>query len=171
MLIKDLHDTEYGPEGKMRWELFDKEIMVSLDEGVDIAYAEKCAEALNDLPQETINAIWEAAKCYCLFFIDLCGDEWDDFNEMTIKVTEETSAEKIKSQIYPSYLIVSAPEGDGIGFHLECNCSWEVEHGLEITILDNKLLYLGAYEGREAWDNFDPNDGWNFVNDVDRSDL
>lgn len=171
MLIKDLHDTEYGPEGKMRWELFDKEITVSLDEDVDVSYAEKCAEALNNLSEETVNALWEAAKRYCLFFMELCGDEWDDFNEMTMKVTEETPAEEIKSQIYPGYLIVDAPEGDGIGFHLECNCSWEVEHGLEITVLDNKLLYLGAFESRRAWDKFDPEDGWNFVNDVDRSDL
>lgn len=53
MWIKDLHDTEYGPEGKMRWELFDEEISVSLDENVDISYAEKCAEALNSLPYFT----------------------------------------------------------------------------------------------------------------------
>ena len=90
MWIKDLHDTEYGPEGKMRWELFDEEISVSLDENVDISYAEKCAEALNSLPEETVRDIWEAAKRYCLYFIDLCGDEWDEYNEMTIKVTEET---------------------------------------------------------------------------------
>ena len=171
MLIKALHDTEYGPEGKMHWELFNKDISVSLGEGADLAYAEKCAEALNNLPGETVKAIWEAAKRYCLFFMELCGDEWDDFSEMTIKVTEDTPAEEIKSQIYPGILIVDDPEGDGIGFHMECNCSWEVEHGLEITILDNKLLYLGAYEGCGAWDKFDPKDGWNFVNEDDRSEL
>lgn len=166
MIIKNLHDTEYGPEGTMHWELFDEDITVSLDEGVDIAYAEKCAEALNDLPEETIKTIWEAAKRYCLFFIDLCGDDWDEYNEMTIKVTKRTPAEKIKSQIYPSCLIVNEPRGGGIGFHLECNCSWEVEHGLEITVLDNKLVYLGAFEGQDAWGKFDPDNEWNFVNGV-----
>ena len=40
MLIKALHDTEYGPEGKMHWELFNKDISVSLGEGADLAYAE-----------------------------------------------------------------------------------------------------------------------------------
>lgn len=166
MIIENLHDTEYGPEGTMHWELFDEDITVSLDEGVDIAYAEKCAEALNDLPEETIKTIWEAAKRYCLFFIDLCGDDWDEYNEMTIKVTKRTPAEKIKSQIYPSCLIVNEPRGGGIGFHLECNCSWEVEHGLEITVLDNKLVYLGAFEGQDAWGKFDPDNEWNFVNGV-----
>lgn len=167
MSIENLHDTEYGPKGKMRWELFDEEITVSLDEDVDIAYAEKCAEALNNLPEATVRAIWEAAKRYCLFFIDLCGDEWDEYNEMTIKVTDRTPAEDIKSQIYPGCLIVGKPRGGGIGFHLECSCSWESEHGLEITILDNKLVYLGAFEGRGAWNEFDPDDKWNFVNNVE----
>lgn len=166
MWIKDLHDTEYGPEGTMHWELFDEDITVSLDEGVDIAYAEKCAEALNHLPEETIKTIWEAAKRYCLFFIDLCGDDWDEYNEMTMNVTKKTPAEDIKSQIYPSCLIVNKPRGGGIGFHLECNCSWEVEHGLEITVLDNKLVYLGAFEGQDAWGKFDPDNEWNFVNGI-----
>lgn len=168
MLIKDIQDGEYGPEGVMHWDLFDEEIKVSIDEDTDIAYAEKCAEALNNLSEETVREIWEAAKRYCLFFIDLCGEELDEWNEMTIKVTKETPAEEIKSQIYPTTLIVDTPEGEGIGYHLECNCSWEAEHGLEITILDNKLLYLGAYEGSGAWDNFDPNRVWNFANDIDR---
>ena len=150
----------------MHWELFDEEIEVSIDEGVDIAYAEKCAEALNNLPEETVKAIWEAAKKYCLYFMEICGEEWDDWNEMSFKVTKETPAEKLKSEIFPTSLIVDEPEDERVGFHLECNCSWEPEHGLEITILDGKLVYLGAFEGREAWDNFDHYDGWNFVNDV-----
>lgn len=166
MYIEDLHETQYGREGVMRWTLFDEEITVSLDDDVDIDYAEKCAEALNHLPVETVREIWEAAKRYCLFFIDLCGDDWDEYNEMTIKVTKRTPAEKIKSQIYPSCLIVNEPRGGGIGFHLECSCSWEVEHGLEITVLDNKLVYLGAFEGQDAWGKFDPDNEWNFVNGV-----
>lgn len=163
MYIKDLDDGEYGLEGFMRWELFDEEITVSLEEGVDIAYAEKCAEALNNLPEETVREIWEAAKRYCLYFVDICGDEWDD-DETAVKVTESTPAEDMKSLIYPSCLIVEEPEDEKTGFSIECNCSWEPEHGLEITILDNKLVYLGAFEDCGAWDNFDPDDEWNFVN-------
>lgn len=165
-MITDIHKGDYGVEGKMRWELFDEEISVGIGDNVDIAYAEKCAEALNGLPEETVNAIWEAAKKYCLFFIDLCGDEWDEWNEMSLNVTKKTPAEKIKSEIFPSCLIIDEPEDGRIGFHIECNCSWESEHGLEITILDGKLVYLGAFESRGAWDEFAPNDEWNFVNNV-----
>lgn len=165
-MITDIHKGDYGIEGKVSWELFDTEISVGMDDNVDITYAEKCAEALNNLPEETIKSIWEAAKKYCLYFIDLCGDEWDDWNEMSFEVTKETPAEKIKSEIFPGYLIINEPKDERVGFHIECNCSWEPEHGLEITILDGKLVYLGAFESRGAWDKFDPDDEWNFVNSV-----
>ncbi len=163
-MITDIEEGEYGLEGFTYWELFDEKIDVTINEDVDIAYAEKCAEALNNLSVETVNAIWEAAKRYCLYFMDLVGTDGDDFEEMSIKVTENTPAEKIKSEISPSVFIVDKPKDERIGFHLECNCSWEIEHGLEITILDGKLVYLGAFEDCGAWDKFDPDDEWNFVN-------
>ena len=170
MWIKDIEEGEYGLEGLTRWELFGEEIEVNIDKGVDPAYAEKCAEALNALSEETIRAIWEAAKKYCLYFTELCGDDWNSWNKMSFEVTEETPAEKLKSEIFPRGLIVNRPKDERIGFHLECNCSWEPEHGLEITILDGKLVYLGAYDGNGAWDNFDPDDEWNFVNNVHDDD-
>lgn len=165
-MITDIEEGEYGLEGFTRWELFDKEIDVTIEEGADIAYAEKCAEALNNLPEETVNAIWEAAKKYCLYFMEICGEEWDDWNEMSFEVTNDTPAEKIKSEIFPTGLIIDEPEDERVGFHVGCNCSWEPEHGLEITILDGKLVYLGAFESRGAWDNFDPDSKWNFVNNI-----
>ena len=165
-MITNIEKGEYGLEGFTRWELFDEEIEVGIDNGVDIAYAEKCAEALNSLPEETIKAIWEAAKRYCLYFMELCGDDWNSWNKMSFEVTEETPAEKLRSEIVPSVLIVNKPKDERVGFHVECNCSWEREHGLEVTILDGKLVYLGAFESCGAWDKFDPDDEWNFVNEL-----
>lgn len=163
-MITNIHKDDDVTEGNVRWELFDEELEVMIDDGAGIEYAEKCSAALNSLPEDTVKAIWEAAKRYCLHFKDICGDEWDDWNEMNIEVTRETPAERLKSEIYPTVLIVDKPKDERIGFHLECNCSWEPEHGLEITILDGKLVYLGAFESRGAWSRFDPDDEWNFVN-------
>lgn len=163
-MITNIVKGEDGIEGLVRWELFDEELEVMIDEDTDIEYAEKCAEALNSLPEETVNAIWEAAKRYCLHFKEICGDEWEDWNEMNFEVTEETPAEDLKTEIFPSVLIVDKPKDERVGFHLECNCSWEPEHGLEMTFLDGKLVYLGAFESRRAWSRFDPDDEWNFVN-------
>lgn len=165
-MITNIHKDEYGVEGRTRWALFNKEIDVAIGDDVDVAYAEKCAEALNGLSEETVNAIWEAAKKYCLYFIELCGGEWDEWNEMSFRVTKKTPAEKIKSEIFPICLIVDEPEDERIGFDIECNCSWEAEHGLEITILDGKLVYLGAFEDQGAWGNFPLDNEWNFVNNI-----
>lgn len=164
-MITDIHRGEYGIKGKTRWELLDTEIEVGIDDGVSIEYAEKCAEALNSLSDDTVKSIFEAAKRYCLYFIDLCGDEWDDWNEMNFKVTKKTPAEKLKSEITPTSLIVNVPEDERIGFHIGGSCTWDDEHGIEITILDGKLVYLGEFQGRDAWSSFKLDDEWNFVND------
>ena len=115
-MITNIEKGEYGLEGFTRWELFDKEIEVGIDEEVDIAYAEKCAEALNNLPEETIGAIWEAAKKYCLYFKEIFGSDWDEWNEMSFEVTEETPAEKLKSEIFPSVIIINVAEDERVGF-------------------------------------------------------
>ena len=170
-LIKDVQEGLFERlEGFMKWELFDRVLDVTIDKGVPLEYVEKCAEALNSLSEETIKGIYEAAKRYCLFFIDLCGDAWDyDDYDMQIRVTEDTPAEDMKSEIRPHVFIVDTPKDERIGFHIECGCSWEPEHGLEITILDGKLVYLGGFEDCGAWDKFRPDDEWNFANDLKRT--
>ena len=154
-------------EGFLKWELFDRVLDVTIDKGVPLEYAEKCAEALSSLSEETIKDIYEAAKRYCLFFIDLCGDAWDyDDYDMQIRVTKDTPAEQMKSEIRPHVFIVDTPKDDRIGFHIECGCSWEPEHGLEITILDGKLVYLGGFEDCSPWGKYPEDDEWNFANSL-----
>lgn len=151
-------------EGFLKWELFDRVLDVTIDKGVPLEYAEKCAEALNSLSEETVKDIYEAAKRYCLFFIDLCGDAWDyDDYDMQIRVTKDTPAEDMRSEIRPNVFIVDTPKDERIGFHIECDCSWEPEHGLEITILDGKLVYLGGFEDSSPWANYAKDDEWNFA--------
>ena len=163
-MITDIHKDDYGTKGTVRWELFDIEIEVNIEDGVNIEYAEKCAEALNSLPDNIIKEIFEAAKRYCLYFIDFCGEEWEEWNEMGIDVTEETPAKTLESEVSFTSVIVDKPKDDRIGFCIGGSCTWDDEHGLEIAILDEKLVYLGAFEGRGAWSDFKPDDEWNFVN-------
>lgn len=165
-MITNIHNDDDIIEGNVRWELFDTELEVQIWEGADIEYAEKCAEVLNSLSEKTINEIWKAAKRYCLHIKSLCDDddEWDEWNEMSFKPTRRTPAENFKTEISPNVLIVDKPKDDRIGFHIGGGCTWECEHGLEMTFLDGKLVYLGAFESRGAWSEFDPEDEWNFVN-------
>lgn len=174
-MITNIHKEDDGMEGNVRWELFDEELEVIINEGTDIEYAEKCAEALNALSEKTVQLIYEAAKQYCLYFMELVGTDGDEFDDMGIKVTEGTPAEALKSEIYPATLIVDAPEDESederIGIHLECNCSWEQEHGMEIIIIDGKLVYLGAFNGCYIWGDFSPENEWNYVNAIGKEPM
>ena len=79
-MIKDLTLKPLGKdmtyrEGKVYCKLWDTEIDVALyDEDVTIEYAEKCAEAMNSMSDELIDAICRAAKKFCMIPILTCSD-------------------------------------------------------------------------------------------------
>ena len=43
------------------------------------------------------------------------------------------------------------PEADIPAFDIECGCDWEEEHGMEIIIKGDELLYIGEYAGLGPW--------------------
>ena len=54
-------------EGKVYCKLWDREIEIAIyDEAVTLEYAEKCAEAMNAMSEELVDAICKAAKRYLL---------------------------------------------------------------------------------------------------------
>ena len=58
--------------------------------------------------------------------------------------------------------IEATEDEDHIGFQLGWSCDWEQEHGIEIIILDDKVLYLGAFEDNSPWYSYET-DEWNFA--------
>lgn len=136
-------------------------------ENVSGEYINKCVQLMTHLPAETFSQICEAAKRYCLFFIELCreaaGDRFDpsDFPP----VTEDTPA----SEICKYFNIYTAEfeepkDADIPALNLSGSCKWEREHGIQICILGDKLVYLGGFEGNSPWSKYDANDEWNFAN-------
>lgn len=147
--------------------LFDCEMEVRIDDETLIEYAEKCAQAMNSLSDETIDIICRAAKKYCLKMAELLAEtggsldeEWFD---MKTKVDENSPAREILKSVWLD-LIIEKPKDNSIGYCLGGACGWEPEHGIEILIKDNKVLYVGAEEGHSAWSDFPKDDDWNFVN-------
>lgn len=64
---------------------------------------------------------------------------------------------------YITGMEIEAPEDEEhIGFQLGGNCDWEQEHGIEIIIWDDNILYLGAFEDNSPWFSYKP-DEWNFA--------
>lgn len=162
-MITDIKNSEFGIEGKVKSELFNETIDVVIEEEAGLEYAEKCAVALNNLSEAAISAICKASKNYCLYMIDICEDFSD---EMSVEINESTPPEEILKCIHPTTLIIDEPEEDSIGFHLECECDWEPEHGLELTFRDGRLIYAGPFEDCGPWNEYDEDDEYNFVNSI-----
>ena len=157
-MIKDLTIKPLGKvgtyrEGKVYCKIWDTDIDVALyDEDVTIEYAEKCAEAMNAMSDELIDAICRAAKKYCIEFLDAIGGASENGIDLTVPVDENTPPHEMLKCFEVGTLIVDVPEDPArIGFQLSGNCDWEEEHGIEIDILDGKLVYLGEYVGESPW--------------------
>ncbi|HAJ96223.1 MAG TPA: hypothetical protein DCO72_00575 [Ruminococcus sp.] len=163
-IVQNFHAVDYGRIGKMYCIPFQTEIEVLVtDEEVTEDYIEKCANALNHLSQELMDTICKGAKAYCLKFMEIVDD---DFEEMSIPVDESTSFREMLKCFSVMELIVPEPEDETkIGYQLFCCCDWEIEHGMEIDILENKVVYLSAFNGFSPWMEYDEGE-WNFVNGI-----
>ena len=152
-LIKNTESGEFGIEGEVFFRNFDKYIALSIEDD-NIVFAQKCAEYLNGLSDQIIKSLCEASIRYCNSFLDAVGEPTKSFENPT----------DILSLIYPSVLLVPYPENENQPvIHLELNCEWEVEHGMEWVIRDNKVLYVGAFNGENPWDEFSEKETWNYA--------
>lgn len=156
-MIRDLQVKRLGKvstyiEGRAYCKLSGTDIDVDLYDDAPIEYAEKCVEAMNSMPDELIDEICRAAKKYCLEFLDEIGGAELNEIELTVPVDEDTPPAEILKCIEIGSLIVEVPKDPSrIGYQLSGNCDWEEEHGIEIVILDDKLVYLGEFSGVSPW--------------------
>jgi hypothetical protein len=140
-MIKNIRKTRYGLEGEMTFHLFHQEIGVMMDEEVSEEYANLCADYLNTMSDELIDQLCKASIAYCVEFCEDVGEE----------VPQIDTFRDILKYIQPGSLIIDEPKDDRIVFHMELNCDWEIEHGLEWTITDGKVMYVGAFESEGGW--------------------
>ena len=161
---KPLGDDSTYREGRVYCKLWNTEIDVSLfDEDVTLEYAEKCAAAMNSMPQELIETICRAAQLFCMEFFDAINDEWHSELNLAVPVNESTPPAEMMRYFRPYALVVEPPEDPSrIGYQLACSCDWEEEHGMEIDVLDDKLVYLSEYGGESPWDDHTDED-WNYA--------
>jgi len=154
-------------KGHVYCKLWDTDIDVLLfDDDVTEEYAERCAEAMNNMPDELVDAICRAAKKYCIEFLDEIGGASLNEIELTVPVDENTPPREIIKCITPNALSVETPEDPSrIGYVLDCNCDWEEEHGMEIDILDDRLVFLREFTGGSPWSDHSE-DAWNYARDI-----
>lgn len=163
-MIKDIKQGAYGIEGKLYSKIFETEIDVMLDDDVSIEYAQKCAEHFNNMTDKMLDTICRGAKAYCLDFLEEVGGDF--YGKMKISVTAETPATDMLKCFKPTVFIVEKPADENkTGYQLECSCDWEIEHGMEIDILDDKVVYLSSFNGYSPWHKYDENE-WNYINKI-----
>lgn len=155
-IIKDIREGEYFYEGEVFCKLFGTEIEVVIDlKSADFEYAEKCAVALNNMSEEIIDKLCEYSVLYCEDFCDQIGAE--------PPIIE--SARDILRYVHPGSLSVDIPQDESIVIHLDLNCDWDEEHGLEWLVKDDKILHVGAFSDEPAYteDSYYYN-SWNYAN-------
>ena len=152
-LIRNIQESESGIDGEVYFTLFGKSIQLFIEDD-NIEYAKKCAIFLNELPKEVIIKLCEASIRYCNEFLVTVNEPKKSFN----------SVEEVLAIIYPSVLIVPYPEdSDEIIIHLELNCEWEIEHGMEWLLKGNNVLYVGAFNGEDPWSDYSKKESWNYA--------
>lgn len=153
-LLKNIKATDEEIEGKVFFSLFDKYIGFFTEGTVDLDYVKKCAEYLNSINEKVIEDLCLASIRYCNEILKLNDEQFIKFE----------NPQDILKLIYPACLIVPYPENDDEPIiHLELNCEWEKEHGLEWIVRDNKVLYVSSYSGEDPWRNFSVNEPGNFA--------
>ena len=100
---KPLTKDSFYREGKVRCELWDTEITVFLfEEEVTLEYAERCAAAMNAMPEALIDAICRAAKAYCLDFCESISDEWRAELKLSVPVDANTPPRELLKCFQPT---------------------------------------------------------------------
>ncbi|OPH62188.1 hypothetical protein BC351_00865 [Paenibacillus ferrarius] len=152
--MKNIRNTEYGLVGEMYFSLFDRNIEVSIDDELMIEYANICAEYLNSLNDEVINQFCLAAIRYCNEFLSDIGEDEIGFNKPSDVLT----------LIKPKSLTVPDPQ-NGLEpvIDMELDCEWEEEHGMELIIRNDTVLYVGAYYGENPWGDYTNKKSWNYA--------
>ena len=152
-LIKNIEKGEFGLEGEVFFRKFDKYIALSIEDD-NIKFAQKCAEYLDALTDEIVEILCEASIRYCNSFLDAIGEPARTF-ERKLDVLE---------LICPSILLIPYPENQNEPvIHLELNCEWDPEHGMEWVVRENKVLYVGAFNGEDPWSEFSQKETWNYA--------
>ena len=147
--------------------LWDTKITAILyEEEVPEEYAQRCVEAMNAMPPELADAICRAAKQYYLTFCDEVDEDYVKELKMTVPIREDTLPSEILKCIRPLSMEVFPPEDPTrIGYQIVCESDWEVEHCMEIDILDDKLVFLNEYSGESPWDDHSE-DFYNYANQI-----
>ena len=159
-----IKDKKYDEDGAMeavfdsRHAGGDMELLVSPN--VSEEYVEKCVQHFENISEELLDKICAALCRYCE---DVRDDAQDVFGDLGIP--ETVTGREILDYCCPSSLIVDTPPSEEvIGYSVEGGCDWEPEHGFQVIVRGDSLLFVSSFEGRNCWyDDESYHDDWNYA--------
>ena len=144
-LIKDVVDNGKDIEGKVFFNLFDRYIRFSAsrkEPKPNLDYINQCAVYLNSLSDDLINRLCRSSIMYCNYYLEeYLGEEPKKF----------ASDRDVLALITPLDLMIPDMKENEPIAHLELNCEWEPEHGMEWIVRGDRLLYVGCFESEDPW--------------------
>lgn len=154
-LIIDIVADGAEPEAQVWFDLFDRYIDLYADDKKSFSwdYAEQCAIYLNSLSEALVDRLCVASINYCNTFLEDTGQKLIRFSDRR----------DVLPLITPITLIIPEQLRNEPVIHLELNCKWEPEHGMEWIIRGERILFVSAFEGEDPWGEFADADEYNFA--------
>ena len=148
-------ESEEFKDGFFYCEKLGEGIEVTAEKSVSDAYMEKCAEAVKNMPQTTLTAIWEGAKKTCLAFIEqereALGSSFESLR-ISPRITADTPAAEMAKYIRLGEMQIFKPADEKvIGYELNGSCEWDLEQGFEVVILSDRVIYAGDFNLFSPW--------------------
>ncbi|WP_252106593.1 MULTISPECIES: hypothetical protein [unclassified Halomonas] len=150
--IRGLNEGEFGLEGEVYSALFERYFSLVSEEH-DVDFIQRCAAHFDTLEAPIIDHLCRSSIRYCDAFLSEIGEPLIEF----------ATPRDVLKLITPSVMIVPYPEQSTPVVHLELECQWEPEHGMEWIIRENQVLYVGPFNGENPWQGFSPKAAWNFA--------
>ncbi|WP_411349382.1 DUF6985 domain-containing protein [Paenibacillus sp. WLX2291] len=147
-LLKEITETQGYLSALFDSSLFGQPIQVNaVEPDIPLMYAERCAQAFQALSPALLQQLYRYSYDYCIDFCAYVGE-----TPLVIQQPED-----ILQYIAPMSMEIPAfPEeytaetADPV-LHLELECEWEPEHGLEWLIRGHDILYVGSCEMVSEW--------------------
>lgn len=141
-------------EGEVFFTLFNKYIKFVADDLADLGYIEKCASSLVELDSEVIDTLCQSSLRYrndCLQLVNERAQSLSDVREVLHLIT-------------PLTLLIPKPyKADEPVIHLELKCDWEAARGMEWLLRGDQVLYVGAFNRENPWDDFTTKETRNYA--------
>lgn len=141
--IRNIKYGEGRVQGEVYFSAFGKFIALYVEDDM-LSFAATCAAYLNALSDELIDELCEASIRYCNDYLHDIGQPQKVFPEKR----------SVLDLIQPKTLIVPYPKRSEPVIHLELDCAWAPDLGMEWVIREDKVRYVGGFNDLDPWGEF-----------------